>query len=129
MHTKTTPLHQRLPRLTGWLILSLLLCAIVFAISPQQLPVSIYKLSLIAIAAVVGYWIDRSVFDYARPHIFFPQIIPPIKSEPIDWVAGEESICECEGSQTIEEVALACVSMLRRAIIVGCAMLAMGLGA
>ena len=55
------------PRLSGWLLITLALLAAVWAIAPQQLPVSLYKLSLVTLAAVVGYWIDRSLFPYARP--------------------------------------------------------------
>lgn len=83
-----------------WMIIAALLAAVVFFIAPQQLPVSLYKLSLVALAAVVGYWIDRSTFPYARPHIINPT----------------------------HTVVLAC-AMLRRAIIMAAAMLAMGLGA
>ena len=36
-------------------------------VSPQQLPVVVYKLSLITLAAVLGYWLDRSLFPKARP--------------------------------------------------------------
>ena len=74
--------------------------------SPQQLPVSLYKLSLVSLAAVVGYWLDRSLFPYARPDRFMGECYDLA-------IAGH----------------LAAVSMIRRAVIVGCAMLAMGLGA
>ena len=57
----------KLPRLTAWWVIALALSLCVFLIAPQQLPVSIYKLSLISLAAVAGYWIDRSLFPYARP--------------------------------------------------------------
>lgn len=36
-------------------------------VSPQQLPVVVYKLSLITLAAVLGYWLDRSLFPKSRP--------------------------------------------------------------
>jgi hypothetical protein len=56
------------PRMGGWWVIALVLGAIVWQIAPQQLPVAIYKLCLVAIAAVSGYWIDRCAFPYARPH-------------------------------------------------------------
>ena len=40
-------------RMKSWLL--------VWLLEPQQLLVSLYKLSLVSIAAVAGYWIDRSV--------------------------------------------------------------------
>ena len=84
--------------MTDWLLVTLVLLAAIAVLSPQQLPVSLYKLSLITMAAVVGYWIDRSLFPYARP----------------DNLSLATS--------------LQAASMLRRAIIVGCAMLAVSLG-
>lgn len=87
--------------MTDWLLATLLLALLVWLMAPQQLPVSVYKLSLVTMAAVAGYWIDRSLFPYARPD---PQAD--------------------DGHQL-----LYAASMLRRAVIVGCAMLAMGLGA
>ncbi len=103
-------LLQCLPRLSGWLIITIALLFLVGVSSPQQLPVSLYKLSLVSLAAVIGYWLDRSLFPYARPDQFLNQLYD---TDP----AG---------------VALPVViaaSMIRRALIVGCAMLAMGLGA
>lgn len=94
------PFNQRAPRLWGWALITIVLLVAVWALAPQQLPVSLYKLSLVALAAVVGYWLDRSLFPYARPDRF-----------------------------EFESVNLFAACMLRRAVIVGCAMLAMGLGA
>jgi hypothetical protein len=86
--------------MTDWIVITILLTIIIYVLAPQQLPVSLYKLSLITTAAVVGYWIDRSLFPYARPDN--PSI------QPYDMIIA--------------------AAMLRRAIIVGCAMLAVSLG-
>jgi hypothetical protein len=93
-------MHKKLPRMTDWIIVTILLTIAIYIVSPQQLPVSLYKLSLITMAAAVGYWIDRSLFPYARPDN--PSI------QPYDMIIA--------------------AAMLRRAIIVGCAMLAVSLG-
>ena len=45
----------------------MLLLGTIGLVSPQQLPVVVYKLSLITLAAVLGYWPDRSLFPKARP--------------------------------------------------------------
>ncbi|WXN04043.1 putative holin [Escherichia coli] len=55
------------PRLRGWLVAAVLLLLIIALVSPQQLPVVVYKLSLISLASVLGYWLDRSLFPKARP--------------------------------------------------------------
>ncbi|MBH2976838.1 putative holin [Serratia marcescens] len=55
------------PRLSGWLLTAVVLLGIIGLVSPQQLPVVVYKLSLITLAAVLGYWLDRSLFPKARP--------------------------------------------------------------
>ncbi len=98
-NTPATPSKLCAPRLSGWIIITLVLLACVWVVAPHQLPVSLYKLSLVTLASVVGYWIDRSLFPYARPD----------KVPGVDGLPG--------------------MAMIRRAIIVGCAMLAMGLGA
>lgn len=91
---------NKLPRMAGWMLITVILTVAIYILSPQQLPVSLYKLSLITTAAVVGYWIDRSLFPYARPD--------NPKLDQFDLLIA--------------------AAMLRRAIIVGCAMLAVSLG-
>jgi len=54
-------------RMLDWLIASLVLALSIWLLAPHQLGVTLYKLSLVSLAAVVGYWIDRSLFPYARP--------------------------------------------------------------
>jgi len=39
------------PRLSGWLLTAVLLLGIIGLVSPQQLPIVVYKLSLITLAA------------------------------------------------------------------------------
>ena len=104
------PVFRRVPRMSGWLLLALSLSALVWALAPQQLPVSVYKLSLIALAAVVGYWVDRSLFPYARPDAFVPD------------AHG------CTGASRAQ-VLLMAAAMLRRALIVAACMLGVSLGA
>lgn len=108
-----------MPRLFLLIVLNVLLIVLVLAIAPQQAPVTLYKLSLVTLAGLVGYWLDRAIFPYARPDAFvkykqvaFNQIYP-----------FSETIVH----KDLELVFAA--ALIRRAIIVGCAMLAMGLGA
>ena len=135
---------SKLPRLTWWWLIALALSLAVFLIAPQQLPVSIYKLNLIALAAVAGYWIDRSVFPYARPQVSALRAlsIPPDIAQTEDEAErgvvtldnGNEMPVHCliEGlSAPIDPVPIYFVAacMLRRALIMSAAILAVSLGA
>ena len=51
-----------------WASSAAAICLIFIAlISPQQVPVIIYKVCLLLLAGIVGYWLDRLVAPYARP--------------------------------------------------------------
>ena len=54
-------------RMDDWLIGAIILGSLIAIIAPQQIGVTIYKLSLIALAGVAGYWLDRGLYPYARP--------------------------------------------------------------
>ncbi len=98
---------MKLPRMSVSLVITVVLAVLVALLAPQQLPVTLYKLSLVSAAGVTGYWLDRELFPYARPDSFF---------------GGADLY-----SSTRTAAFAAC--MQRRALIVGCAMLAVGLGA
>lgn len=104
------PVSARVPRLSGWAVITVVLLLAVWLLAPQQLPVSLYKLSLLTLAGVVGYWLDRSFYPYARPDQF---------------LTNGDTLAESVLSPDL----LLAASMIRRAIIVGAAMLAMALGA
>lgn len=93
--------RDKFPRMTEWLLITIILLVLIGIFAPQQLPVSLYKLSLITMAAVTGYWIDRSVFPYARP----------------------------DDISLMPSAILQATAQIRRAIIIGAAMLAVSLGA
>lgn len=93
--TQTT---ERRLRMWHWCAITVALMGLVGWLAPHQLEVTLYKLSLVTLAAWIGYWIDRGLFPYARPHVF------------------------------IEDGGPAGLMMMRRAVIVGCSMLAVSLG-
>lgn len=98
-------LTNRLPRLWLWWLITLVTAFAVAQLAPQQLGVSVYKLSLVAMAALAGYWIDRALFPYSRPH-------------------------QHMGGQASDRTAMVfCTAMIRRALIVAAAMISTGLGA
>lgn len=61
----TKPLRARLVRC---LLVTLALIVIIGTLAPQQLPVLLFKLTLVLLAVWLGYWVDRALFPYARPH-------------------------------------------------------------
>lgn len=62
-------LVDKAPRLSLWWSLTILLGALVYYLSPQQFPIILYKMSLVSLASIVAYWIDRSLFKFAWPKI------------------------------------------------------------
>lgn len=91
---------------------NLILLGAVLFFAPQQFPVTLYKLSLVTLAALVGFWVDRLIFPYARP----------------DQVLTERPVslgAPIIGNRDYVYAA----TMIRRALIISFAMLAMGLGA
>lgn len=58
---------RRLPRMTDWTLISLALLLCLAIIAPGKLPVVLYKCGLVTLGGVLGYWIDRALFPYARP--------------------------------------------------------------
>jgi len=107
-------------RMLDWLLFAIALSVFIFVLSPQQLPVSLYKLNLIAIAGVVGYWLDRSLFPYARPDRYVGTNAEPESADtPLHYSIDT----------FIENDLLLAATMIRRAIIVASAMIAVGLGA
>lgn len=120
----------QLPRMLDWLIAAVVLSALVWLLAPQQLPVSLYKLSLIALAAVAGYWIDRSLFPYARPDSFLTFVAGSDADDDDEEEYGPDGaqlrVCLTDEQPLLRLMAAA---MLRRALIVAAAMIAVGLGA
>ena len=124
--------NSRFFRMADWLLAAVILTIVVFLLAPHQLPVSIYKLSLIALAAVAGYWIDRSLFPYARPDSFLAFVGESDKvdeqADPDDGGPDGHLISATLVSDQ-PMLRLMAAAMLRRAIIVAAAMIAVGLGA
>lgn len=90
-------------RIGPWLVLALITSIGVAFLYPHQIGVLLWSLTKLCWAAYLGYWIDRSIFPYARPDRFNP----------------ETNIAE----RTLWEML-----MLRRAIIIAAAIIALGLG-
>lgn len=135
---------SKLPRMTSWWLIALALSVLVFAIAPQQLPVSIYKLNLISLAALAGYWIDRAVFPYARPQLEALRVLDPtptielsadetqrgvVKTDDGGEVPLDEFMTAMNGRTDPAPLYFMAACMGRRALIMAAAILAVSLGA
>jgi hypothetical protein len=107
------------PRLFSWILLSGLLFAGLYFISPQQAEVAYYKFALVIAAAITGYWIDRAMFPYSRPDGYLKEF----------WQKGsDEPIGKADFEVVNEYNRVFAAAMIRRAIIVGSTILAVSLG-
>ncbi len=57
----------RAPRLTFWTLITIGLLIGLYLIAPSKIAVVLYKAALVTGGGVLGYWIDRALFPYARP--------------------------------------------------------------
>lgn len=110
-------------RVGPWLVAAVLMAAIVGVLYPHQLGVLLWSLTKLAFGAYLGYWIDRSIFPYARPGDAIleaedPGHGPAGDPEDGNWL----TLMVADGLLQPE------LLMLRRAIIIAAAVLALGLG-
>lgn len=112
------------PRLLLWLVASILLSMLALYVQAKLpgnvIAVTLYKAHLLSLGGWGGYWLDRALFPYDRPHEYLlPELLPAsaddilIQGEATELVAGRDYG----------------MAMLRRAIIVAAALLCVGLGA
>ena len=85
-----------------WLIFTIVMAAIVGFLYPHQLGVLLWSLTKLSAGAYLGYWIDRTIFYYGRP--------------------GDIA------NEGLGNALLIIGSMIRRALIMAAAILALGLG-
>ncbi len=127
-------------RLSGWALVSVLLTLAVVVVAPHQLPVAVFKLYLVAVAGVMGYYLDRSLFPYARPGAWVEKAgalptedgkAPDARdaAAPLGYAIKPltQPTDSTDSSHNLSTMAAAC--MLRRAVIVSAAMISVGLGA
>jgi hypothetical protein len=86
-----------------WLFLALVFTCIIAFVAPYQIGVLVWSLSKLSLGAYLGYWVDRSVFHYCRPHALLDHanaVLPAVFA----------------------------ASLIRRSLIIAAAILALGLG-
>lgn len=125
----------KVPRLTGLMLISAVLF-IASLVTQEQAPgsliaVSLYKLHMASLAGWAGYWIDRLVFPYSRPHELLEE-----QSFLVDEIQDSHVHGQPDGSADERDIMqlgnIACAAdwaMLRRAIIIGACLIAICLGA
>lgn len=91
-------------RVSPWLVAALIMATLVGWLYPHQLGVLLWALTKLSLGAYLGYWIDRSIFFYARPGSFSLS-----RGDTDAW-------------------RIVCLCMLRRAAIMSATILALGLG-
>lgn len=111
------------PRLSVWWLIAIVFLALIYHVAPQQLPVVLYKLSLLSLAGIAGYWLDRHLFPYARPDGYLNS------ADWREWISrrGKSSFgpdfCVAKGY-----VLPFCAAMLRRALVVAACVVGVALG-
>ncbi|GKS85552.1 putative holin [Acidovorax sp. SUPP1855] len=113
------PVWLRAPRNSLWLVLAVVLIVLIAAIAPQKLSLTIYKASLVALAAVMGYWLDRALFPYARPDSYLHR----------DWRLGTTEPEHDADFPIVQPYLRAfCAAQLRRAIVVAAVVIGVAQG-
>lgn len=121
-------------RLLPWLIASILLAVLALFVQSEApgnvLAVSIYKAHLLSLGGWAGYWLDRGLFPYDRPHEYLlpepeelqpHECAAPVADGTSSWLAGATAELVSPTNYGI--------AMIRRAIIVAAALVCVGLGA
>lgn len=112
-------LRRSAPRMSGWLLIAVLLIGLMALIAPKQVPIAIYKLSLISLAGVAGYLLDRSLFPYARPDGYLKR----------DWRCADGTCVRDADYPVITGYQrVFALAMLRRAIVVAAAVIGVAVG-
>lgn len=117
-----------LPRMLVCLVVTLALMALSLfvqhAVPGSLLAVTLYKAHLMALGGWGGYWLDRGLFPYARPHEHIQEVEDVIPED--GGLPGVESFIQ--GMPLVTSNAFSQI-MLRRAIIVAACLICVGLGA
>lgn len=109
------------PRMLACLVLTLALMAVSLYLQAEWpgslLAVTVYKAHLMALGGWGGYWLDRALFPYSRPHEYL------MAEDASEELVQGEFIGELVDSSSFSQ------SMLRRAIVVAACLICVGLGA
>lgn len=63
------PFADRVPRMSGWTLVTVALVLLIWYVAPQQLSVVAYKAALLTLAVVLSYHADRAIFKRVRDRL------------------------------------------------------------
>lgn len=116
-------------RLWRWLAVSLILFVVAMAVArhypSSPLAVSLYKVHMLSLFGWVGYWLDRALYPYSRPHECFGDACD-IQFDAKAHGAPDLAAAELVTGTLLRDAELI---MIRRAIIVAACLIAGSLGA
>lgn len=119
-----TALLDKFPRMLLWALLTIVLIGLALYTQAQYpgniFAVTLYKAHLMALGGWGGYWLDRALFPYDRPH-------QHLEADEHDHLQINKAPPDGE-LEMIVGTAFGS-SMLRRAIIVAACLVCVGLGA
>lgn len=120
---------KSLPRMLMCLLVTVALMVLSLLLQAKWpgtlIAVTAYKAHLMALGGWGGYWLDRALFPYDRPHEYLiePAGVDPTINGPEDYQAHMATATAMCSASTYGQ------SMLRRALIVAACLLCVGLGA
>ncbi len=125
-----------MPRLSFFAAVTLLLGLAAYALQASDLAgtliaVSAYKAHLMSLGGFGGYWLDRHLFPYSRPHELLYQAqaaIAEAKALPSSEM-GKADVLVFWQTRIRELVLISALSMMRRAVVVSACLICVGLGA
>ncbi len=114
------------PRMLVWFIATLVLMALALLLQAEApgnlVAVTLYKAHLLSLGGWGGYWLDRALFPYDRPHEYLADKEPDIDD------GGPYNEPQCLAIGVVSGYTLG-NAMIRRSIIVAACLITVGLGA
>lgn len=118
------PQNQPLPRMLWWCLIGLVLgvLALLTQTADPASPIgaTLQRAHLLMLGGWAGYWLDRALFPYDRPHQYL--LDDTDDDDPLDLSGATNALAVCAGASFGQ-------AMLRRAIVVAACVLAMAHGA
>lgn len=124
-------MFSTLPRMLVWLVLTIVLIGLTLVLQAEApgnlVAVTLYKMHLLALAGWGGYWLDRALFPYDRPHCYLedeaPGALKPAR------LGGEPEPEQTELDLQFVASRSMASAQLRRAIVVAACIVGVCLGA